>query len=58
MRRGAGESALHVLAVNRRERELLALIRLAERHLPSKDARELYNSLCTGLFFKAPPMVP
>ena len=51
-----GEHAMHILAVNRRERELCTLIRLARDRLDADGFRCLLREQCVGPFFDHPPM--
>lgn len=52
----AGENALHVLAVNRREHELCHLIELAAASLDRAELEALFHSQARGVFFTSPPM--
>ena len=51
-----GEHGLHILAVNRRERELCTLIRLAQASLTTPEFEQLLSTHAAGPFFDAPPM--
>ena len=52
-----GESVLHILAVNKREAELVQVVGLATRTLPLPDARALFGSVAAGVFFAQRPML-
>jgi hypothetical protein len=51
-----GESALHILAVNRRGRLLAELIKLAAQALRQDEARTLFTTQASGVFFLDDPM--
>lgn len=51
-----GENCLHVLAVNRRQGEMLRLLALATAHLDDEGLRQLLLTPATGSFFTSEPM--
>lgn len=53
----AGESSLHICAVNRREELLCRLIELAVEQLETEDVRTLFRSQAAGVFFNDAPML-
>jgi hypothetical protein len=52
-----GENALHVLMVNRREKQLLELIDLASATFSRSMLRRLFCAQASGPFFNDPPMI-
>ena len=52
-----GESALHILAVNRHEEELVQVLEYAVEHLEPAEVRRILRSQATGTFFRDTPMV-
>ena len=52
-----GESALHIFAVNRRESAFVEMVRLAMASLSLPQAKALFGSLASGLFFAQKPML-
>jgi hypothetical protein len=52
-----GESCLHVLAVNRREHELVDAIECAQKRLSEKPYKKLMDVRATGSFFRSYPMI-
>lgn len=51
-----GENALHILAVNRREEQLIQCVELAAAHLTKNELQDLFCKQATGIFFSAEPM--
>ena len=51
-----GEGSLHVLAANRREEELVELLKLAKNALNPREFTEVLMQKCAGKFFQDPPM--
>jgi hypothetical protein len=51
-----GESALHVLAINRQEEALCTFVQLAQVHLSEEQLASLFLSQATGVFFHSEPM--
>ena len=52
-----GENALHILAVNKHETELIELIDLAARELPPRQLARTFKAQAIGVFFHEEPMV-
>ena len=51
-----GESSLHIAAANEQETLLCTLIELAVQHLTADEARTLFRSQASGVFFDDMPM--
>ena len=52
-----GENGLHILIVNGREEELLALLNIVTASFTSDELKHLYAAQANGLFFKNKPQV-
>lgn len=52
-----GESSLHICAVNRREKEFLRIVQLAQEKLDREEVKQMFLSQAAGLFFKSMPMM-
>ena len=51
-----GENALHILAVNRREEELIRLLELASTRLHRGQCKDMLHGRISGIFFTSQPM--